>query len=118
MPPPVAAAATAALALIAGPEGDRRRALLADRQRSLGEALARRALVAGPPAGPILPVVLGSEARALSAAAALRALGFFVPAIRPPTVPDGSSRLRVTLSAAHEPDDLTRFAAARSEVLA
>ena len=47
MPPPVAAAATAALALIAGPEGDRRRALLADRQRSLGEALARRALVAG-----------------------------------------------------------------------
>jgi 8-amino-7-oxononanoate synthase len=118
MPPPVAAAATAALALIAGPEGDRRRALLADRQRSLGEALARLALVAGPPAGPILPVVLGSEARTLSAAADLRVLGFFVPAIRPPTVPDGSSRLRVTLSAAHEPDDLTRFAAALAEVLA
>jgi 8-amino-7-oxononanoate synthase len=118
MPPPVAAAATAAVGLIAGPEGEHRRARLADRQHALGAALAARGLVAAPPVGPILPVVLGSEARALAAAAALRARGFFVPAIRPPTVPAGSSRLRVTLSADHELDDLTRFAAALAEVLA
>ena len=118
LPPPVAAAATASVGLIAGPEGERRRSLLADRQRSLGLALAARGLVAGPPVGPILPVVLGSEARALAAAAGLRARGFFVPAIRPPTVPPGSSRLRITLSAAHQPADLDRFVAALAEVVA
>jgi len=118
LPPSVAAAATASVGLIAGPEGERRRSLLADRQRSLGLALAARGLVAGPPVGPILPVVLGSEARALAAAAGLRARGFFVPAIRPPTVPPGSSRLRITLSAAHQPADLDRFVAALAEVVA
>ena len=71
-----------------------------------------------PAIGPILPVVLGSEARALAAAAALRARGLFVPAIRPPTVPPGSSRLRITLSAAHEADDLARLASAVAEVVA
>lgn len=50
---------------------------------------------------PIVPVVLGSEERALAAAAALLERGLLVPAIRPPTVPAGSSRLRVALSASH-----------------
>jgi 7-keto-8-aminopelargonate synthetase-like enzyme len=117
LPPPVAAAATAALALIDGPEGDSRRAALGDRIRSLTAALVDRQLVGGHTAGPIVPVVLGSEARALAAADRLRARGFFVPAIRPPTVPAGSSRLRVTLSAAHQPADLTRFVAALAESL-
>ena len=84
----------------------------------LAAALVEARLIAAPPPGPILPVVLGSEARALAAAEALRARGFFVPAIRPPTVPVGSSRLRVTLSAAHEPDDVGRLAAALVESLA
>ena len=65
-----------------------------------------------------VPIVLGSEARALAAADDLRARGFFVPAIRPPTVPAGSSRLRVTLSAVHEPADINDFAAALAESLA
>jgi 8-amino-7-oxononanoate synthase len=117
LPPPVAAAATAAVGLVASPEGDRRRALLAERCQSLSAALARTGLVAPAPAGPIVPIVLGSEARALGAAAALRERGFFVPAIRPPTVPTGSSRLRVTLSAEHELADLARFTAALAEVL-
>jgi 8-amino-7-oxononanoate synthase len=117
LPPPVAAAATAAVGLIAGPEGDRRRALLAERRQALAAALARRGLPVPPVVGPIVPVILGSEARALAAADALGVRGFFVPAIRPPTVPPGSSRLRVTLSAAHESDDVARFAAALGEVL-
>lgn len=50
---------------------------------------------------PIVPVVLGGEDEALQAADALLGEGLFVPAIRPPTVPVGTSRLRITLSAAH-----------------
>jgi 8-amino-7-oxononanoate synthase len=51
---------------------------------------------------PIIPIVLGSEERAIEAAAGLLRRGLFVPAIRPPTVPAGTSRLRLTLSAAHD----------------
>jgi 8-amino-7-oxononanoate synthase len=121
LPPPVAAAGAAAIALIAGPEGDRRRASLAERARALATQLAERGLRLPPSSdrfGPILPVVLGSEARALAVAAALVERGLFVPAIRPPTVPAGSSRLRVTLSAAHEPADIARLATALGEILA
>src|SRR5262249_42877797 len=57
LPPRVAAAAAAALALIAGPEGERRRALLADRIAALTRPLLERRLIAAPPAGPIIPVV-------------------------------------------------------------
>lgn len=51
---------------------------------------------------PIIPVVLGSDARAVAASDHLARLGFYVPAIRPPTVPDGTARLRVSLSASHQ----------------
>jgi 8-amino-7-oxononanoate synthase len=61
---------------------------------------------------PIVPVVLGDEAAALAAADALLAEGLLVPAIRPPTVQPGTSRLRVALSAAHTDDQLGRLAAA------
>ena len=50
----------------------------------------------------IQPVVLGDAARALAVSKALEEQGFLVAAIRPPTVPAGTARLRVTLSAAHE----------------
>ena len=58
---------------------------------------------------PIIPIVLGSEQAALNASAALLQEGLWVPAIRPPTVPVGTSRLRVTLSAAHSDDDVSRL---------
>src|SRR6185503_10992579 len=106
LPPPVAAAAHAALELCAGPEGARRRAALDGHRQALGSRLASAGLVAGPAPGPIFPVLLGSEARALAVSAALAARGFFVQAIRPPTVPAGTARLRVTLSAAHTPDEV------------
>ena len=61
---------------------------------------------------PIVPVVLGDEAAALAAAADLLDEGLLVPAIRPPTVPAGTSRLRVALSAAHTDDHIDRLVAA------
>ena len=71
-------------------------------------------------ASPIIPIILGSEARALAAGAALLARwGTHVPAIRPPTVPAGTARLRVSLSAAHSEDDVGRLVGAlRAEGLA
>ena len=67
---------------------------------------------------PIFPVVLGSEARAVAAARGLRERGFFVRAIRPPTVPRGTSRLRVALTAGHRPEQLDAFLGALDEVVA
>lgn len=55
---------------------------------------------------PIQPLICGEDARALSLAAALEAQGFWVAAIRPPTVPEGRARLRITLSALHTPTEI------------
>ncbi|HVI25425.1 MAG TPA: 8-amino-7-oxononanoate synthase [Xanthomonadaceae bacterium] len=69
---------------------------------------------------PIQPLVVGDDRQALALAAALEARGYWVAAIRPPTVPEGSARLRVTLSAAHTEADvdglLGALAIARTEV--
>jgi 8-amino-7-oxononanoate synthase len=66
---------------------------------------------------PIFPVVLGDEATALEASRRLRTRGFFVRAIRPPTVPPGTSRLRVALTAAHTEEQIDAFLEALAEVL-
>ncbi|MDT8375167.1 MAG: 8-amino-7-oxononanoate synthase [Mariprofundaceae bacterium] len=58
---------------------------------------------------PIQPLVAGKDERALAMAGQLKKLGFFVPAIRPPTVPEGSARLRITLSAAHSLHEITQL---------
>ncbi|HET6434321.1 MAG TPA: 8-amino-7-oxononanoate synthase [Xanthomonadaceae bacterium] len=69
---------------------------------------------------PIQPLVVGDDRQALALAAALEARGYWVAAIRPPTVPEGGARLRVTLSAAHTEDDvdglLGALAIARTEL--
>lgn len=61
---------------------------------------------------PIQPILSGSAEQALAWSAALEAAGILVTAIRPPTVPEGTARLRVTLSAAHTDDDIDRLLAA------
>jgi 8-amino-7-oxononanoate synthase len=127
LPPPVAAAALAALELAAGPEGDQRRALLRAHAERLAPDLASLASLRSlrlaktspdtalgtlpdPAIGsPIHPFVVGSEAAALALSAELARRQIFVPAIRPPTVPVGSARLRITLSASHESADLDRL---------
>lgn len=58
---------------------------------------------------PIQPVILGPEAAATAASEQLRSNGIWVPAIRPPTVPAGTARLRITFSAAHEDADVDRL---------
>jgi 8-amino-7-oxononanoate synthase len=119
LPPPVAAAAGAALQVAAGPEGDLRRARLAShRQRLLGALEPRSILPAVLPVGPIIPLILGTNARALTIARLLRARGIFVPAIRPPTVPEGTARLRITLSSEHSDAEIDAVATALSEALA
>jgi 8-amino-7-oxononanoate synthase len=66
---------------------------------------------------PIFPVVLGTEERALAASRALRERGFFVRAIRPPTVPRGTSRLRVALTASHSEAQVDAFLGALEAVV-
>ena len=100
LPPGVAASASAALALVRD-EGWRR-----ERLRALGARLRAGAARLGLPLqavdGPIQPLLVGDAARAMQLSAALLARGYWVGAIRPPTVPAGSARLRITLSAAHD----------------
>ena len=60
----------------------------------------------------IQPLIIGANAEAVAVAEALARGGLLVPAIRPPTVPVGTARLRISLSAAHVPDDVERLAAA------
>jgi 8-amino-7-oxononanoate synthase len=100
-PPALAAAAREALRIVqAEPE---RRARLAENVRRLRAGAAQLGVALGASATPIQPLVLGDERRVLAVSAALLERGFWVAAIRPPTVPRGTARLRITLSAAHAP---------------
>ncbi len=65
----------------------------------------------------IVPIVLGAADRTMRAADRLKQQGFLVGAIRPPTVPEGTARLRCTFSACHRKDDVDRLAAAVAEVV-
>ncbi len=66
---------------------------------------------------PIQPIVLGTAVRALAVSEALWERGFWVTAIRPPTVPEGTARLRITLSAAHRDEQIDRLVEALAEAL-
>ena len=115
LPAPVAAAARAALA-VANEESWRRARVLAFSRR-----FRERAAAAGLPlaesATPIQPVMLGGADTAVQASEALLERGFYVAAIRPPTVPADSSRLRVTLSAAHREADVDSLVDAIATIL-
>jgi 8-amino-7-oxononanoate synthase len=114
-PPALACALLTALELITGQEGQERRAhlqaLIAQWQQGVHLSVQVAQSMQRTQAGlgwhmlasetAIQPLILGSNATALRVAAELRQRGFWVPAIRPPTVPLGTARLRITLSAAH-----------------
>ncbi|HUC85080.1 MAG TPA: 8-amino-7-oxononanoate synthase [Candidatus Acidoferrales bacterium] len=106
---PVPAAAGAALAgvnLVQSPEGETRRAQLHHRVAELNSAISDRP---APVSCAVIPLLVGDEAKAVAVAARLREQGCFVPAIRYPTVARGSARLRITLSAAHTSEDLSKL---------
>jgi 7-keto-8-aminopelargonate synthetase-like enzyme len=101
-PAATAAAALAAAQLVAGSEGDARRRVLVNNIRQLRDGLASMHLLQ-PGAGetPIFPVLIGAEDATMATSRRLLELGFYAQGIRPPTVPPGTSRLRISLMATH-----------------
>ncbi|HEJ0181345.1 TPA: 8-amino-7-oxononanoate synthase [Citrobacter koseri] len=109
MPPAQAQALSAALAVIRSPEGaDRREKLAALIQRFRSGVKASDFTLANSHSA-IQPLIVGDNARALRLADTLREQGCWVSAIRPPTVPAGTARLRLTLTQAHEAQDIDRL---------
>ena len=104
MPPALAASARAALQRVI--EDDWRREKLQQLIRHFREGAARRGLVLMESDSPIQPMIIGDSQAALDLAADLQHQGFLVVAMRPPTVKKGTARLRITLTAAHETEQL------------
>jgi 8-amino-7-oxononanoate synthase len=114
LPPASVGAARASLAIVRQESAIRKK--LWENTRMLKEQLHAQEFETGPSQTPIVPVCFGSEARALGVSAGLMKRGFFVPAIRPPTVPKGTSRLRLTVSAAHSEAEIGALVHALAEV--
>ncbi len=107
-PPAIVAAALAAIDFLTSPEGEERRLLLWKRIRLMQEFLPRSELnkTGSDTHSAIFPWVVGHEQATLDLASALQSEGFLVPAIRYPTVAKGAARLRITVTAAHEEDQI------------
>ncbi|MFZ6800914.1 8-amino-7-oxononanoate synthase [Undibacterium sp. Di24W] len=105
-PPALAHALLTSLDIIQGEEGQARRAHLQALIAQLRRDLKLKRWTLMPSDTAVQPIVIGDNAESLQAAATLYEQGFWVPAIRPPTVPVGTARLRITLSAAHTSEDL------------
>ena len=105
-PPAIAHTLLTSLALIEGDEGIARRKKLNELIQIWNEEMTFSSWEKTPSSTPIQPVILGSNANALAVAKLLDEAGYWIPAIRPPTVPVGTSRLRITFSANHSVNDL------------
>jgi 8-amino-7-oxononanoate synthase len=105
-PPAIAHTLLTSLKLIEGDEGIRRRQQLHHLIQVWREEMAFSNWEKISSFTPIQPVIMGSNANALAVAKLLDEAGYWIPAIRPPTVPVGSSRLRITFSANHSVDEL------------
>jgi len=115
LPPAVMAMALAALDLVQS-EPHRRDALrLQCRQLKLG--LSRLGFELGRSESPILPLIVGDASRCMTLSAALLAHGVFAQGIRPPTVPPGTSRLRITVMATHSDEQIARALQVFEEVI-
>ncbi|HEX4524257.1 MAG TPA: 8-amino-7-oxononanoate synthase [Casimicrobiaceae bacterium] len=114
-PPPLLAGALAASLALMRSDSARRDRLYAliSRWRRLSSTLRWPLL---PSTTPIQPLIIGDAGDTIAVSEALWERGIWVPAIRPPTVPSGSSRLRITLSAAHSDADVDRLVAALTEI--
>jgi 8-amino-7-oxononanoate synthase len=107
--PALAHALLTSIDIIAGAEGVARRTHLQDLLAQLERDLDLQRWQRLPSKTAIQPIVIGANDEALRAAAALLEQGLWVPAIRPPTVPQGTARLRITLSAAHSAQEVAQL---------
>jgi 8-amino-7-oxononanoate synthase len=114
--PALAHALLASMDLIGGEEGAARRAHLNALIAQLRESLALQRWKLLPSATAIQPVIIGKNDETMRAAAALYEQGYWVPGIRPPTVPANTARLRITLSAAHTMQDVAQVAHAVNQL--
>lgn len=115
LPPPVVAAALAAVEIISGTEGDRLRGELSRAALTLRGGLIGRGYELGNESGPIVPLLVGDPMVAVGMAELLLERGVVVRAMRYPTVPWGSERLRLVACAAHSPQQLERALSAFTE---
>ena len=115
LPPALCEAAREALSLIEE-EPSLRKKLWAN-IRQLHQGLALLGFALAKPESAILPVILGDEGKAVAAFEKLLERGFFIPAVRYPTVPKGKARLRVTVSAAHTSKDIQTLLKAFKTIL-
>ncbi len=115
LPPAVALAARVALVLIR--DGDEARRLLHANVKRMRAGLRSLGLPVIDDPSPIVPVILGSESRAVEVSAALEAMNIVAPAIRPPTVPPGSSRLRLCLRSDHQSEHIDLFVQGLSQCI-
>ena len=106
-PPAMLGAIDAALDLVPGMEEERLR--LADQAVYLRDRLAEHGIDTSASSTQIIPVIVGEAERALDLSAALAAEGLLASAIRPPTVPQGTSRLRIVLRASHTREDVDQL---------
>ena len=123
--PAAAAAATSGIRFIQSSEGEQRRRMLWKRVEQCGTGILPVSdsakigdrLEACPTLSAIIPVLIGDEAKAVAASAALREQGIFVPAIRYPTVARSKARLRVTLTATHTTEEVNLLVATLNEIV-
>ena len=110
--PAAAAAAAAGVQLVQSDEGKTRHDQLWQRAAELKSKIQNPK---SDPTSAIIPLIVGEESQAMATASALRELGFFVPAIRYPTVARGAARLRITVTAAHSAEDVGKLTLALSQ---
>ena len=113
LPPSVLGSIDAALDLV--PDMDKQRALVQDYAAQLRTALRDMGIDTGGSTTQIIPVIVGSAEAALSLGAALRDDGIWATPIRPPTVPEGTARLRITVNAAHQQEHIEALISAISK---
>ncbi len=106
LPPGVAAAAEAALEIVTAGEGEALRRRLQYNRQSLTAVLNAGGVAVPAAPTPIVPIAVGAPQPTMEASRRLLEQGYFIQGIRPPTVPAGSCRLRATIMANHEPQDL------------
>jgi len=115
--PAASAAARAAVELVQSPEGLARNNHLWSLVDQIKNGLRQNGWTLSDFPSAIVPLIIGAEADALAAAAALRESGIYIPAIRYPTVARGQARLRLTLTAAHTSEEADRFFQALTSAL-